>query len=110
MYAVVLSLGRGGPSVAPTRAALIQKKDLFGTFCILSNSSGEEEEESARRGRVISRVLVVILIALNVYNLFGPPPAAFMEVFGLAMVSYLGLAGIAFRLDRLRPPRPEPTT
>ena len=54
--------------------------------------------------------LVVVLIALNVCNLFGPPPAAFIEVFGLAMVSYLGLAGIAFWLDRLRPPRPEPTT
>ena len=52
--------------------------------------------------------VVVFLIALNVYNLFGPPPSAFMEVFGLAMVSYLGLAGIAFWLDRLRPPVDEP--
>ena len=28
--------------------------------------------------------LVVFLSAHNVYNLFGPPPAAFLEVFGLA--------------------------
>ena len=54
--------------------------------------------------------LVIFLIALNLYNLFGPPPAAFMEVFGLAMVSYLGLAGIAFWLDRLRPAKVEPAT
>ena len=40
----------------------------------------------------------------NVYNLFGPPPAAFMEVFGLAMVSYLGLAASGFWLDGLRAP------
>jgi len=54
--------------------------------------------------------IVVLLIALNVYNLFGPPPAVFLEVFGLAMVSYLGLAGIAFWLDRLRTPADEPET
>jgi membrane-bound metal-dependent hydrolase YbcI (DUF457 family) len=54
--------------------------------------------------------IVVFLIALNVYNLFGPPPAVFLEVFGLAMVSYLGLAGIAFWLDRLRTPADEPET
>jgi hypothetical protein len=33
-----------------------------------------------------------------------------MEVFGLAMVSYLGLAGIAFWLDGLRTPADEPGT
>lgn len=52
--------------------------------------------------------LVVFLIALNIYNIFGPPPAAFMELFGFAMVSYLGLAGIAFWLDGLRTPADEP--
>jgi hypothetical protein len=52
--------------------------------------------------------LVVFLIALNGYNLFGPPPAAFIEVFGFAMVSYLGLAGVAFWLDGLRTPADEP--
>ena len=61
----------------------------------------------SRLGRFGMVGLVAILIALNVYNLFGPPPAAFMEVFGLAMVSYLGLAGIAFWLDRLRPSKAE---
>ncbi|MCP4204296.1 MAG: hypothetical protein GY769_20465 [bacterium] len=57
----------------------------------------------SRLGRFGMVGLVIFVIALNVYNLFGPPPAAFMEVFGLAMVSYLGLAGIAFWLDRVRP-------
>jgi hypothetical protein len=52
--------------------------------------------------------LVVLLIALNVYNIFGPPPGAFVELFGFAMVSYLGLAGIAFWLDRLRSPADQP--
>ncbi|MGB3562063.1 MAG: hypothetical protein WBH75_04750 [Thermoanaerobaculia bacterium] len=51
--------------------------------------------------------LVLLLIALNAYNLFGPPPAAFLEVFGFAMVSYLGLAGVAFWLDGLRTPADE---
>ena len=59
----------------------------------------------SRLGRFGMVGLAVLLIALNVYNLFGPPPAAFTEVFGFAMVSYLGLAGIAFWLDGLRTSR-----
>ena len=54
--------------------------------------------------------LVVFLVALNMYNIFGPPPAAFTELFGFAMVSYLGLAGVAFWLDGLRTPAREPGT
>ena len=61
----------------------------------------------SRLGRFGMVALVVFLIVLNVYNLFGPPPAAFMEVFGLAMVSYLGLAAIGFWLDGLRAPADE---
>jgi hypothetical protein len=80
---------------------------LGGLWLYLRATTPQPGSSLARFGMV---GLVVILIALNVYNLFGPPPAAFLEVFGLAMVSYLGLAGIAFWLDRLRPPRPEPTT
>lgn len=58
----------------------------------------------SRTGRVGMSALVAMLLALNVYNLFGPPPAAFLEIFVFAMVSYLGLAGITFWLDRQRPP------
>jgi hypothetical protein len=52
--------------------------------------------------------LVTFLLLLNVYNLFGPPPPGFAGVFFLAMVSYLGFAGIAFWLDRLRTPARNP--
>ncbi|NHZ73779.1 MAG: hypothetical protein GWP16_04855 [Nitrospirae bacterium] len=65
------------------------------------------KRHSSRKGLSFERWRPV---ALNVYNLFGPPPAAFMEVFGLAMVSYLGLAGVAFWLNGLRPPADEPGT
>ena len=54
--------------------------------------------------------LVALLLALNVYNLFGPPPGSFLEVFGFAMVSYLGFAGLAFWLDGLRTPAGDTTS
>jgi hypothetical protein len=46
--------------------------------------------------------LVVFLLLLNIYNVFGPPPAGFMQVFLFAMGSYLGLAALASWLDRKR--------
>lgn len=81
---------------------------LLGGLWLYLRATGAKP--GSRLGRFGMVGLVVILIALNVYNLFGPPPAAFIELFGFAMVSYLGLAGIAFWLDSLRPPRPEATT
>lgn len=56
----------------------------------------------SRRARLGMAGYVVLLIAVNLYNLFGPPPAAFPEVFGFAMVSYFAMAGVAFYLDGLR--------
>jgi hypothetical protein len=45
---------------------------------------------------------VVLLLLINVGNLFGPPPEEFTGLFIFAMASYLGFAGLAFWLDRQR--------
>lgn len=45
---------------------------------------------------------VVLLLLINVGNLFGPPPGSFTGLFIFAMASYLGFAGLAFWLDRQR--------
>ena len=47
-------------------------------------------------------VFVVLLLLINVGNLFGPPPENFTGLFVFAMASYLGFAGLAFWLDRRR--------
>ena len=94
-------LGFGLWTSAPLTFVLEAAVLLGGLWIYLRATTPRAGSRLARFGMV---GLVVFLIALNVYNLFGPPPAAFMEVFGLAMASYLGLAGIAFWLDGLRTP------
>jgi membrane-bound metal-dependent hydrolase YbcI (DUF457 family) len=74
---------------------------LGGLWLYLRATTPKPGSRLARYGMI---GLVVLLLGLNVYNLFGPPPAAFLEVFGFAMVSYLGLAAVAFWLDGLRTP------
>ena len=86
------------PEVNPSHLALLDQQEAYEGGGLVTNPNCSVAG------------LVVALILLNVYNIFGPPPKAFMEVFGLAMASYLGLAGIAFWLDRLRPPRVESPT
>ena len=61
---------------------------LGGLWLYLRATVPKADSRLARFGMV---GFVVFLIGVNVYNLFGPPPAAVMEVFGFAMVSYLGL-------------------
>jgi hypothetical protein len=92
-------LGFGLWNNAPLTFILEAALLLGGLWLFLRATAPKSGSRLARFGMV---GCVVLLIALNVYNLFGPPPGAFLEVFGLAMVSYLGLAGIAFWLDRLR--------
>ena len=98
-------LGFGLWNNAPLTFVLEAALLLGGLWLYLRATAPKDGSRLARFGVV---GYVVLLIALNVYNLFGPPPAAFMEVFGFAMVSYLGLAGIAFWLDGLRTPADEP--
>ena len=94
-------LGLGLWNSAPLTFLLEAAVLLGGLWLYLRATTPKVGSRMARYGMV---GLVVLLIALNVYNIFGPPPAAFLEVFGFAMVSYLGLAGIAFWLDGLRKP------
>ncbi len=94
-------LGFGLWNNAPLTFLLEAALLLGGLWLYLRATAPKAGSRLARFGMVGT---VVLLIVLNVYNLFGPPPAAFIEVFGLAMVSYLGLAGIAFWLDGLRTP------
>jgi hypothetical protein len=94
-------LGFGLWNNAPLTFVLEAAVLLVGLCLYLRATAPKTGSRLARFGMVS---LVVLLILLNVYNIFGPPPAAFMEIFGLAMVSYLGLAGIAFWLDSLRTP------
>ena len=100
-----MKLGFGLWNNAPLTFVLEAAVLLGGLWLYLRATAPKAGSRLARFGMV---GYVVILIALNVYNLFGPPPAAFMEVFGPAMVSYLGLAAIAFWLDGLRTPAAEP--
>ena len=100
-------LGFGLWNNAPLTFVLEAAILLGGLWLYLRATAPRAASRLARFGMV---GYVVLLIALNVYNLFGPPPAAFTEVFGLAMVSYLGLAGIAFWLDGLRRPADEPVS
>ena len=81
---------------------LLEAALLLGCLCLYLRATAPKA--GSRLARFGMAGFVLFLIAFNVYNLFGPPPAAFMEVFGFAMVSYFGLAGIAFRLDGLRIP------
>lgn len=98
-------LGLGLWNNAPLTFALEAAVLLGGLWLYLRAT---EPRPGSRLGRFGMIGLVGFLIALNVYNLFGPPPAAFLEVFGMAMASYLGLAGVAFWLDRARPPATGP--
>ncbi len=103
-----IKLGFGLWNSAPATFILEAVLLAGGLWIYLRATAPKAGSRLARFGMV---GLVVLLIGLNVYNLFGPPPAAFMEVFGFAMASYLGFAGIAFWLDGLRMPahaKPEP--
>lgn len=96
-----IKLGFGLWNNAPLTFFLEATLLLGGLWLYLRATAPKAGSQLARFGMV---GMVILLIALNVHNLFGPPPAGFMEVFGLAMSSYLGLAGIAFWLDGLRTP------
>ncbi len=74
---------------------------IVALWLYMSSTTAVRDARVARFGMPI---FVAVLVALNVYNIFGPPPADFMAVFVPAMASYLGFAGVAFWLDRSREP------
>ena len=100
-------LGFGLWNNAPLTFVLEASLLLGGLWIYLRATAPKTGSRLARFGMV---GYVLLLTGLNIYNIFGPPPAAFMEVFSFAMVSYIGLAGIAFWLDSLRIPADEPGT
>jgi hypothetical protein len=79
---------------------------LVGGLWLYMRSTQPKEGLLAKYGMP---VFVVLLLLINVGNLFGPPPETFTGIFFFAMASYLGFAGLAFGLDRRRSrsgPRP----
>lgn len=94
-------LGLGLWNSAPVTFGLEAVLLVVGLYMYMKTTVPASRSSLARFGMP---GLVAFLLLLNVYNIFGPPPPSFMGVFFLAMVSYLGFAGIAFWLDRLRTP------
>lgn len=78
---------------------------LVGGLWLYMRSTRPERGVLARYGMP---AFVVLLLLVNVGNLFGPPPDNFAGIFVFAMLSYLAFAGMAFWLDRRRSSRHEP--
>ena len=74
---------------------------LGGLWLYMRSTRAVRKSIAARLGVPI---FVALLLVVNVQNLFGSPPPSFNAAFWMAMGSYLGFAGIAFWLDRLREP------
>lgn len=58
----------------------------------------------ARGGRWAMSAYVVVLIAINVANIWGPPPESRVALAVTALLAYFGFAAIAYWLDRKRGP------
>lgn len=74
---------------------------LGGLWLYMRSTRAAHDSPAARLGVPI---LVALLLVVNVQNLFGAAPPSFHAIFWMAMGSYLGFAGVAFLLDRLREP------
>ena len=62
-----------------------------------------QTQASSALGKYGMPVFVVVLLLINIVNIYGPPPAGGkVEMAISAMVAYLAFAGIAFWLDRKR--------
>jgi hypothetical protein len=57
---------------------------------------------TGKGGRYAMALYVVALIAINIVNLWGPPPESKVALALTALVAYFGFAGIAYWLDRKR--------
>ena len=57
-----------------------------------------------KRGRYAMTVYVAVLIALNVANLWGPPPESKVALAAVALLAYLAFAAVAHWLDGKRAP------
>ena len=63
---------------------------------------GEGRRKESLLAKYGMPVFIVLLVLINLGNLFGPPPENFTGIFTFAMASYLAFAGLAFWLDRRR--------
>ena len=62
-----------------------------------------QTQASSTLGKYGMPVFVVVMLLINIVNIYGPPPAGGkVEMAISAMVAYLAFAGIAFWLDRKR--------
>jgi hypothetical protein len=62
-----------------------------------------QTQASSALGKYGMPVFVVVMLLINIVNIYGPPPAGGkVEMAISAMVAYLAFAGIAFWLDRKR--------
>jgi len=59
-------------------------------------------KSNSRTGRFAMLSFVMLLILINIVNVFGPPPGSKIEVIFSAMVAYFVFAGVAFWLDKKR--------
>jgi hypothetical protein len=61
-----------------------------------------------RSGRYAMALYVAVLIAVNVANIWGPPPESKVALAVAALVAYFGFAGVAYWLDQKRAATPAP--
>ncbi len=60
-------------------------------------------QASSSLGKYAMPVFIVVLLLINILNIFGPPPAGGkIEMAVSAMIAYFGFAAIAFWLDKKR--------
>jgi len=93
-----LGLWRSAPATFALEAAV-----LLGGLWLYMRAT--RPRAGSRRARYGMPVFVAVLLAVNIVNLFGPPPPDFIGLFASAMLTYLGFAAIAYWLDRARADR-----
>ena len=60
-------------------------------------------QASSSLGKYGMPVFIVVLLLINILNIFGPPPAGGkIEMAVSAMIAYFAFAAIAFWLDKKR--------
>jgi hypothetical protein len=91
-----VGLWKSQPGTFITEAALM----LLGLFLYLNAT-----ERKSRAGRFAVPVLVLVLIAYDAYNVYGPAPSNIKFLTAFAEASYIFLAILAHWLDRFREPK-----
>lgn len=88
-----LGLWNNAPATFILEAALL----LAGLWLYLQGTKG-----TTFAGKYGMIIFAVVLILLNVFNIFGPPPDNARSLAILSLVLYFPIGGIAFWLDRKR--------